>query len=433
MYFIVETIEQFSQMQPSEECFVQLIAGNDKYHPKLTYPSLLYYNDGKKGYMFPFKHSEAFSLDLKLVENFLSSHKTVYLIDKKYHSYFLQLLNSVDVNFIYLDQTNSYEPFECDTQLQVNYYSKFLERENVNEIIPISKHYEKCQCLYECVKSVFELETNTQFQEKLISAYKKVEENPIGIVPEKFLQKYNAFSENFSKSGNAVYSYYNLYNLTGRPTNSFNGVNFLAIPKDKEFRECFVPTNDYFVEFDFDSYHLRLIGNLIGFEWGNQSIHAELGKKYFEKAELTQEEYAESKTITFKQLYGGVDNKYKRIEFFEKMDAYVQSVWENYKRQGAIALPTGRILKWSKDMNRLKLFNYVVQNQETLANVYKICNINQYIDQNKLATKLVLITYDSFLLDFSESDGKEALLVIKKILEEGNMVIKHKHGKNYAF
>ena len=88
MYFIVETTDQFSQMKPSEECFVQLIAGNDKYHPKLTYPSLLYYNDGKKGYVFPFKHSEAFSLDLKLVESFLSSHKTVYLIDKKYHSYF---------------------------------------------------------------------------------------------------------------------------------------------------------------------------------------------------------------------------------------------------------------------------------------------------------------------------------------------------------
>ena len=433
MYFIVETTDQFSQMKPSEECFVQLIAGNDKYHPKLTYPSLLYYNDGKKGYVFPFKHSEAFSLDLKLVESFLSSHKTVYLIDKKYHSYFLELPNSIDINFICLDQTNNYEPFECDTLLQNNYYSRFSETANINEIIPISKHYEKCQCLYESVKSVFELEADTKFQDKLILAYKKVEENPIGIVEEKLLQKYNLSSEKFSKEGNRVYSYYNLYNLTGRPTNSFNGINFLAIPKEKEYRQCFVPTNNYFVEFDFDSYHLRLIGNLIGYEWGNKSVHTELGKKYFEKDELTEEEYRESKTITFKQLYGGVDKKYKHIEFFEKMDSYVQDVWENYKRQGAIALPTGRILKYSKEMNRLKLFNYVVQNQETLVNISKIERINQYLEQNKLATKLVLITYDSFLFDFAETDKKETLLCIKRILEDGNMVVKHKYGTNYAF
>ena len=433
MYFIVETIEQFSQMQQSEECFVHLISGNDKYHPKLSYPSLLYYNDGKKGYIFPFKHSESFSLDFKVVEDFLSKHKTVYLIDKKYHSYFFNLPNAIDINFIYLDQTNNYEPFECDTLLQNNYYSRFPDIPNINEIIPITKHYEKCQCLYEVVKGFFGLEADTKFQDRLIEAYKKVEQNQIGIDEHKFREKYKLNNENYSKKGDSLYSYYNLYNLTGRPTNSFNGVNFLAIPKDKEFRECFVSKNSYLVEFDFDAYHLRLIGNLIGYEWGKGSIHTELGKEYFGKEEITPEEYAESKTITFKQLYGGVDKKYKHIEFFKKMDEYIRETWENYKRQGAMALPTGRILKYSKDMNRLKLFNYLVQNQETLANVSKIERINQYLEENNLRTKLVLITYDSFLFDFRAHDGKKTLLDIKAILEQGNMVVKHKHGINYAF
>ena len=433
MYFIVETIEQFGQMEHTEECFVQLISGNDKFHPKLSYPSLLYYNDGKKGYIFPFKHSEAFSLDLELVQSFLSKHKTVYLIDKKYHSYFFDLDNTVDINFIYLDQTNNYEPFDCDTLLQNNYYSKFVDIPNVNEIIPIAKHYERCQCLYEIVKGFFGLEADTKFQDRLVDAYRKVEQNPIKIDEDKFKLKYSLVNENCSKHGDFIYSYYNLYNLTGRPTNSFNGVNFLAIPKDKEFRECFVSSNSYLVEFDFDAYHLRLIGNLIGYEWRKTSIHTELGKEYFGKDELTQEEYSESKTITFKQLYGGVDKKYKHIEFFAKMDAYIQETWENYKKQGAISLPTGRILKFTKDMNKLKLFNYVVQNQETLANVSKIERINQYLEEKKLRTKLVLITYDSFLFDFRAHDGKKTLLDIKAILEQDNMVVKHKHGLNYSF
>jgi len=433
MYFIVETIEQFSRMEHTDECFIQLISGNDKFHPKLSYSSLLYYNDGKKGYIFPFKHSEAFSLDIELVQSFLSKHRIVYLIDKKYHSYFLHLQNTVDINFIYLDQTNNYESFNCDTLLHNNYYSKFINLKNISEVIPISKHYERCQCLYEAVKGFFGLEADTKFQDKLIDAYKKVESNPIKLDLEKFNLKYNLIQKNCSLQDDFIYSYYNLYNLTGRPTNSFNGVNFLAIPKDKEFRECFIPANTLFVEFDFDAYHLRLIGNLVGYNWSKESIHLELGKQYFNKSELTPEEYSESKTITFKQLYGGVDKKYKHIEFFSKMDAYIQQTWENYKRQGAVALPTGRILKYSSEINKLKLFNYIVQNQETLVNTSKIDSINHYLEVNKLRTKLVLITYDSFLLDFERDDGKQTLLDIKDILEQDNMVVKHKYGPNYSF
>jgi len=84
-------------------------------------------------------------------------------------------------------------------------------------------------------------------------------------------------------------------------------------------------------------------------------------------------------------------------------------------------------------MNKLKLFNYVIQNQETLANVSKIERINQYLEEKKLRTKLVLITYDSFLLDFSANDGKKTLLALKTILEEDGMIVKHKHGLNYSF
>jgi len=433
MYFIVETLDQLNQMQAGEECFVQLISGNDKFHPKLSYPSLLYYNDGVKGYIFPFKHSESFSLDIKSVQEFLSRHKTIFLIDKKYHSYFLDLSNTIDINFIYLDQTNNYSPFECESVLQHNYYSRFSNLSNVNEIIPISKHYERCQCLYDIVKGYFGLESDTKFQDRLVSAYKSVEQNPIRIDEGKFKTKYQLTIESSSKTNDFIYSYYNLYNLTGRPTNSFNGINFLAIPKDNDFRDCFIPKNTYFVEFDFEAYHLRLIGTLIGYDWGTESIHNFLGKQYFDKDTLTENEYAEAKTITFRQLYGGVLKKYKHIRFFSLLDSYINNLWETYKRQGAIALPTSSILKFSNEMNKLKLFNYMVQNLETLVNVDKIERINQYLNEHKLQTKLVLITYDAFLFDFDVSDGKELLLKIKEILEEGDLVVKHKHGINYSF
>jgi len=44
-----------------------------------------------------------------------------------------------------------------------------------------------------------------------------------------------------------------------------------------------------------------------------------------------------------------------------------------------------------------------------------------------------LITYDSFLFDFSKEDDKNTLKKIKTILEGEDMVVKHKYGVNYAF
>lgn len=76
-----------------------------------------------------------------------------------------------------------------------------------------------------------------------------------------------------------------------------------------------------------------------------------------------------------------------------------------------------------------KLLNYYVQNLETKRNAEKILQLKEILEGKK--TKLVLITYDAFLFDYSVSDGKELLVQIKDILEQDQMVVKHKHGKTY--
>lgn len=431
MYYIIENKDQLNKLELSEEAFIQIITSNDNYHPKLSRLSLVYYNNYKKGYIFVINHSEGFSLDVKLIESFLQNHNKIYLIDKKLHSYFLDLPNSIDVEFIRLDKNNEIKSYECSTIFHNHFYSKYSGVAIINELIPISKHYEKCECLYKLVKNYFDLETSVDLQNKLIDAYKNIENNGIRVDLELFKQKYTLNNFKYSLVDDTIYSYYNLYNLTSRPTNSFNGLNFLAIPKDVEYRKCIIPRNDYLVEFDFDAYHLRLISNLINFDIPKESMHTYLGRAYFAKNELSNEEYKESKAITFKQLYGGVDEKYKHIEFFQALNNYINSKWKDYNIQKAIVLPTGRILKKLPGMNKLKLFNYIIQNLETKENIYKIIKINELLKNKK--SKLILITYDSFLFDFSKDDSNELLKQIKNILEENNMIIKYKYGVNYAF
>jgi hypothetical protein len=220
-----------------------------------------------------------------------------------------------------------------------------------------------------------------------------------------------------------------LYNQTGRPTNSYNSINFLAIPKEKKYRDCFIAKNDYLVEFDFDAYHPRLIAKEMGVELPIEPFHIYMGKLYFQKEVLTEDEYSASKERTFKQLYGGVQKEYKHIEFFEKMEQFVNKLWDEYTGEGELTLPTGLVIKRTRGMNSYKVFNYFIQNLETKNNYFKISKILSIL-QNK-RSKLVLITYDSYLLDYSIEDGKKLLSDIKTILSEDGMPVKHRFGRDY--
>ena len=73
----------------------------------------------------------------------------------------------------------------------------------------------------------------------------------------------------------------------------------------------------------------------------------------------------------------------------------------------------------------------ILQNSETKTNVEKILLIKEYLLGRK--TKLILITYDAFLFDFCVEDGKETLVELKSILEQGDFPVKHRHGKDYSF
>jgi len=431
MYFVVEHIDQLSQMSPSDSCFIQAICLNDSYHPKLTSLSLIYYNDFKKGYIFVVNHSEGFHLELDKIETFISQHSKVYVLDKKYHSYFLNTKNYIDLQFINMNQSGKFEEFDCNTIVHRDFYQKHPEDPNLNRIIPISKHYEKCECLLNKLLHLLELETDVEMQNRLIDAYKKVEENGIAIDMHLFDKYYKPNNKNFSIKNQLLYGSYNLYNVTGRPTNAFNGVNFLAIPKDQDHRKCFIPKKDLLVEFDFDSYHLRLIAKLTGYTWDEKPPHVILGKQYFNTEVLSEAEYKKAKEITFKQLYGGIEEQYKEIPFFASLSNYIETEWKKYNTFGAVVLPTGRTIKKTQGLNKLQLFNYIVQNMETKENVEKIEKLQDYLKDKQ--SELILITYDSFLFDFSAEDGKQTLIDIKNILQQGDMIVKHKYGKDYSF
>ncbi len=423
MYFIIETIEQLEMLEHSQECFLQIIPNNYNFHPSLTTACAYYYRTNDKGYIICVNHSEAFSIPENIVKDFIRKHNKVYVLDKKRHSYYIDTDNLIDLLFF------DNKELEIKTKIQSEYDRKYYDSEELNSMIPIVKHYEHLEHVYSEYHAIIKKARPIKNLDRLIEAYSYVEKNPIKVKYEDFVSINNISNPKISIKEDKVYTRYNLYNQTGRPTNTFNGVNFLAIPKDEPHRSCIIPDNDFFVEFDFDAYHLRIIANEVKYEFPNSSVHEYLGKQYFKKDTLTEEEYKQSKAISFKNLYGSVPEDHQHIPFFNRMLLLANFLSESCAPGESLELPTGIKLKREEDMNPSKLLNYYVQNLETKYNVDKILKIKDILQNKK--TRLVLITYDAFLFDYSVEDGKELLVEIKKVLEQNNTPTKHKHGKNY--
>ena len=431
MYYVVETKEQLDKLPKTEKCFIDLVALSEETHPLLTSPCVLYYNDFEKGYIIPISHSEGFLLSLDEIQNFLFDVPKVYLLDKKWHSYYLYLPQAVDLYFNILDKDSEIKDIQCYTPVHLDFHNKFKYLEDVNTLVPISKHYEKCECMFEAVRSYVGREDNLEWQNNYIKAYKWVEEQGITVDERVFDKFFEPTWKARSMKKNKIYTSYNLFNITSRPTNAFNGINFLAFNKENGSRAAFVPENDVFVEFDFDGYHVRLIANMLGSELPiNDSVHMILGRQYFGKEELTPEEYQESKKITFRQLYNGIEPEYKHIELFNHIDELIQAAWLEYKRQGYLKLPNGRNIK-VENANPQKLFNYYVQCLETVNNTKKLISLRELFKGKK--SRVVLVVYDSILIDYSADDGKGFLKQIKDVLEEGGYRVKAQKGDNYNF
>ena len=61
-----------------------------------------------------------------------------------------------------------------------------------------------------------------------------------------------------------------------RPVNNFNGINLVGLQHGNGERNCFEPTGAFFVEMDYDGYHPRLIGEMVGFSFGERGVHVDL-------------------------------------------------------------------------------------------------------------------------------------------------------------
>jgi hypothetical protein len=389
-------------------------------HPKRNQLSLLYVkwlstNDEN---IIVLNHSEKRKdndLTLEFVEGALNNNKeSKYIFDKKAfnHSMSLNTLNDTNLNF-YLDSSNPLYIDNLTTNTHDFFHINFSTLNNINRYIPIMKHLEYGRKLVNKMNDLFFYdEKNKNYNENVINNLTKIEDNGL-----------------FISDNGYQYSQYNIYTSTGRPSNRFGGINFAALNKSDRTREKYVSRygeKGCMIEMDYDAYHLRLIAEIVDYNFPEGSVHQYLADQY-------DVDYAKAKSLSFAYLYGEIPYKiYQTIPFFSKVQKYIDKKWLEYKQNNFVVsdIYNRKIGESLSFTNKSKLFNYCIQLLETENNMRMLDDLLPLLEGKK--TKLILYSYDSFLLDFHKDDGMDFLKEIKKVIEQNNSYpVKVGWGTNY--
>jgi hypothetical protein len=417
MFWLVESQEQLNGFKKilGKEVFLEIIPYNPFIHPAQNSICALYIRplNDYKGYLLPIYHTESSVLFEDDVFLLIKSLEKIYVKDKKEFLHYFPLKQAIDVTFpnqIEVKYTNAHEFI----------YEKHKHRVDVNTLVPIVKHYEYCEALFEELEHLISKPVNEFYDVKASWVFCGIEKSGLHVNIDLYNQYFNETTEPY------VFTKYNFKTLTTRPSNNFNGVNYAALNKENGCREAFIPRNGTFIEFDISAYHPTLLAREIEYTFDNEDIYSHFAQVY-------RLDRQEAKLLTLQQLYGGILPQYENLEFFKKVRIYIDDLWDTFQYQGFIKCPISGF-KFYKDklenMNPQKLLNYVIQNLETANNINLMWDIFCIIKGKK--TKLVLYTYDSFLfdLDINEKNIADELI---NLFKTNNLPTKIKNGYNYNF
>jgi len=381
--------------------------------------------------IIPIRHTEQITGFSEHLHRFLDL-TDIFVLDKKQWIQLGGNNNVYDIKTLWwYTYGEAYDETHYYTAAHQFYWRRHPAMQYVNTIVPIQQHLAMCQKVRHyawpmCMNAKLD-ESYLQFNAIYPETFAQIESSGLHVTEE--FRMPEIVTDGF------VYSNYNYHTVTGRPSNASRGFNFAAMNKEDGTRDAFVSRfeNGALVEMDFDAYHIRLIGRLIGYNLPAGSVHEYFGKFYFDTTELTTEQYDQSKQISFRLLYGGIDKEFLSIPFFAKVNELVYDLWKTWKSKKYIQTP---ILKRKifaegvENMTAYKLFNYYLQAVETEVSVQKIQQIIKYIKSYE--TKLILYTYDSLLFDVPVHEATAVLPQIKNIMQGGNFPIKMSVGNIYS-
>jgi hypothetical protein len=416
---IVETeqeVQDFLNYWGSYTSIVFPIWADLEKHPMNTHLSFLYVRFETKGeWVIPFDHTDCEPITIDLSQS--TQPKKVW--NKKgllQTNLGIQSLYDLETESFFLH--NKTIPYNTLLEPALNFYTRLGIRDDLGKSFPIMKWVEVLNLIS---KDIPYTTNDLWIDDTMIPILSDIERMGLHVDYKKFIDRWPSNTKHLHNE--IIWTEYNPYTLTSRPSNRHGGINFGALNKKDGSREVFIPRDGtMFLGMDYDAYHVRIIGKLIGYDLPTTSVHQWLADQYGCS-------YEDSKARTFRILYGGVSEEDRSIPFFQKVDEFIQKLHIGSLERGWIQTGKGRKIpiEWIEGLTPQKAFNYLLQATETEFNMEVIHKLK--------ASDLplpVLYLYDSFLFEYPLNWGMESAKGIKIVLESFGFPIKASWGMDYS-
>lgn len=236
---------------------------------------------------------------------------------------------------------------------------------------------------------------------------------------------YKDSAESFYKkiSNNNLYINYNIFgSITGRLTVKKNSFPILTFPK--QFRNILLPTNDWFVSFDYNAAEIRTAFALAGVSQPDGDFH-EWSISNIYNNELNR---AEAKETTTSWLYSS--NSKNAIKFNSALSKIFdkEKLKNNYWINGHVNTPYNRLI----EADEYHAISYL--NQSTFIDLFhrQVIKVDDLLKDKKSFVSFMI--HDEFVLDMTD-DEKNNIVEIVKILQNtpyGNFPVNIKAGKSFG-
>jgi hypothetical protein len=444
-----ENVLRFAQENLNSDLLFHVVPLHDKIHSADNSPSILFiYNLNKrKTYYYGFNHPDVKipkPLNHKEFVEVLSNLRgRKWAVDKKGMMHMVPIRGLYDVGLVpHLQENQIFDVESFDTNAHQLIRRQMPKRVGFGRFVPLSKHLESfSEIVDSCEKFLKNAVVDDAFKSfnfQIIEPLSEVESRGLAIDPVKFSEHFGVYNNAFGgcPKGGRVYTQYNFYTSTGRPSNRFGGINYAALNKEDGSRRVFISRHGKagkLVLIDYSTFHPRIIGLLTDYHIPTDvDIYEYLARLYFNKSEVDEGDIGDAKQITFRQLFGGVEQKYSHIKYLSHLKDFIDYQWGFFNQNGYVETPIFKRRITSKHIQHPKpatVFNYILQAVEGEISIPVLGEVNKLLSGRK--TQAVLYIYDSILFDYHVEDGDVLKEIYFLMSLDGKFPMKIYIGDNY--
>jgi hypothetical protein len=289
------------------------------------------------------------------------------------------------------------------------------------DMIPQSSLLHWCEVKNEICQYIFENYSKPANQKFLIDLNKLVYEigqKPVVLNQEKLFNyqntDYKAKSLWKRFGGKIPNIQYDIYgSVTGRLTTKSESFPILNLKK--EIADIVEPTNDIFIQFDFNGAEVRTLLSLSGRPQPKEDIH-EFNSKILKCSR------DEAKKKFFAWFYNPNKKNQELAEIYKR-----DEVLKKYFCDGVVSTPFGRKI----ETDDYHSFNYLLQSTSSDNCLQQAIKINKFLSGRK--SFLHSVVHDSITIDFHKDD-RDIIHQIKQIFEDtrlGHFKSSMQIGRNY--